>query len=113
MMAEAQLRGATTVSESEAKEAWNAVRTRAGLDNLTGSQYSLDELLDERGRELYWEGWRRSDLIRFNKFTSGEYNWAWKGNVKEGTSVDSKYVLMPIPANEINSNNKLVQNPGY
>lgn len=113
MLAEAQLRGATTVSESEAKEAWNAVRSRAGLDNLTGSQYNLDELLDERGRELYWEGWRRSDLIRFGKYTSDAYNWAWKGNVKEGTSVNSRYVLMPIPANELNSNDKLVQNSGY
>ena len=113
MMAEAQLRGATTVSESEAKEAWNAVRTRAGLDELTAAQYNLDELIDERGRELYWEGWRRSDLIRFGKYTSDAYNWAWKGNVKEGTSVNDRYVLMPIPANELNSNDKLKQNPGY
>lgn len=113
MLAEAQLRGATTVTEAEAKEAWNAVRTRAGLNELTASQYNLDELIDERGRELYWEGWRRSDLIRFGKYTSDAYNWAWKGNIKEGTSVNDKYALMPIPASELNSNKSLKQNPGY
>ena len=113
MLAEAQLRGATSVTETEAREAWNAVRIRAGLDELAPTQYNLDELLDERGRELYWEGWRRSDLIRFGKYTSDAYNWAWKGNAKEVTSVNEKYVLMPIPASELNSNNKLKQNPGY
>ena len=110
MLAEAQLRGASTVSESEGKEAWNAVRERAGLGECT---YSLDELLDERGRELYWESWRRSDLVRFDKLTSGDYLWTWKGGVQEGTSVDSHYNLMPIPTSELNSNSKLSQNAGY
>ena len=111
--AEAVLRGATTATETEAREAWNAVRERAGLDGLTDSEYTLDEMLDERGRELYWECWRRSDLVRFGKFTSGDYLWRWKGNVYMGTGVDSKFNLMPIPSNEINSNGKLTQNPGY
>lgn len=113
MLAEAVLRGATTATEAEAREAWNAVRERSGLDGLTDSEYTLDEMLDERGRELYWECWRRSDLIRFGKFTSGDYLWRWKGNVYMGTGVDSKFNLMPIPSNEINSNGKLTQNPGY
>ena len=77
------------------------------------TNYNLDELLNERGRELYWECWRRSDLVRFGKFTSKDYLWAWKGGVYEGTGVDEKFNLMPIPANEINSNDKLIQNPGY
>lgn len=113
MLAEARLRGATTVTDTEAQEAWNAVRTRAGLSALASSEYTLDEMLDERGRELYWECWRRSDLVRFGKFTSGDYLWRWKGNVYMGTGVDSKFNLMPIPSNEINSNGKLTQNAGY
>lgn len=111
MLAEAQLRGASNVTEAEAREAWNAVRHRAGVGDLKA--YTLDELLDERGRELYWECWRRSDLVRFGKLTSSDYLWAWKGQVYEGTGVDSRFNLMPIPANEIESNKKLIQNPGY
>lgn len=113
MLAEAVLRGATTATEAEAKEAWNAVRERAGLADLADDEYTLDEMLDERGRELYWECWRRSDLIRFGKFTTGDYLWAWKGGTYAGRAVDAKFNLMPIPANEINANGKLTQNPGY
>ena len=111
MLAEAQLRGASTVTEAEGRDAWTKVRKRAGIGEVTN--YNLDELLNERGRELYWECWRRSDLVRFGKFTSKDYLWAWKGGVYEGTGVDEKFNLMPIPANEINSNDKLIQNPGY
>ena len=111
MLAECWLRGATNVSESEAKAAWNAVRQRSGLGNPTN--YTLDELIDERGRELYWECHRRSDLIRFGKFAGSTYNWTWKGGEYEGTSVDAHYALFHIPAAETNSNSKLGQNPGY
>ncbi len=111
MLAECQLRGASNVTESEAKAAWNAVRTRAGLGNV--SNYTLDELLDERGRELYWECHRRSDLIRFGKFAGSTYNWTWKGGEYDGAPVDAHFALFPIPAAETNSNSKLGQNPGY
>jgi hypothetical protein len=93
--------------------AWNAVRARAGLPALAAADYTLDNLIDERGRELYWECWRRSDLIRFDLFTTGDYLWAWKGGVYEGRAVDKKFNLMPIPAAEVNSNSKLSQNEGY
>jgi hypothetical protein len=111
MLAECQLRGASNVTESEAKAAWNAVRTRAGLGNVTS--YTLDELLDERGRELYWECYRRSDLIRFGKYTGNAYLWTWKGEEYNGTSVADYLKLFPIPDAEFNTNSLLGQNPGY
>ena len=88
----------------------NSVRQRSGLEALTS--YSLEGVLDERARELYWECGRRTDLIRFGKFISG-YNWQWKGGVKEGTNADEFRTLMPIPASELNSNGNLEQNKGY
>ena len=73
----------------------------------------LDFILDERGRELFWECCRRTDLVRFNEFTTGTYLWAWKGGVQSGTAVDSKYNLYPIPSTDLSSNPNLIQNKGY
>jgi starch-binding outer membrane protein, SusD/RagB family len=69
--------------------------------------------LDERARELYWEGHRRTDLIRFGKFTGGAYLWPWKGNVEEGISTPTYRDLFPIPASDRVLNVNLGQNPGY
>ena len=93
----------------------NALRTRAygnTSGNITNAQLNLDFILDERARELYWEGTRRTDLIRFNKFTTG-YNWPFKGGVANGTSVSDIRKLFPIPINIIAINPNLTQNPGY
>ncbi len=90
--------------------AFNQVRVRAGMPAV--NSLSLDEILDERGRELYQECWRRNDLIRFGKFTSG-YNWQWKGGVQGGTDVESYRTLFPIPDSDRLANNKLSQNQGY
>lgn len=109
MFAEATLRNGG--SGADAATAVNVVRKRAGLSDV--SSITLDEILDERGREFYWENYRRSDLIRFGKYVGNEYLWEWKGGAAEGTSVDSKFKLFPIPANDVNSNPKLTQNPGY
>jgi len=106
MAAECQARGASI----EGLAAFNQVRARAGLPAV--SALSLDEILDERGRELYQECWRRSDLIRFGKFTSG-YTWQWKGEVKDGRDVDSYRTLFPIPDSDRLANSNLEQNPGY
>lgn len=113
MYAEAKMRaaGVTTSSAADVLAAFNAVHQRAGLDAVTS--LSLDELLNERGRELVWECWRRSDLVRFGKFTTADYLWQWKGGVKEGKSVDSHFNLMPIPATDLNTNRNLKQNTGY
>ncbi len=65
------------------------------------------DVLDERGRELYWECTRRTDLIRFGLFTSGTYVWAFKGGVFDGTGVDDCYNLFPIPQSDIIANPNL------
>jgi hypothetical protein len=107
MAAECQVRGAGV---SGAIAGFNAVRARAGLAPIANP--TLQNILDERARELYQECWRRNDLIRFGQFTSG-YNWQWKGNVKEGTDVDAYRALFPIPDSDRLANTKLQQNPGY
>lgn len=94
----------------------NLLRQRAygnSSGDITSSDLTLPFILDERGRELYWECFRRTDLIRFNEFTSGTYLWPWKGGVQSGTGVDSHYAIFPIPITDLQSNSNLTQNPGY
>ncbi|WP_342331607.1 RagB/SusD family nutrient uptake outer membrane protein [Pedobacter sp. FW305-3-2-15-E-R2A2] len=79
----------------------NQVRTTRGASPW--GSVSLDQLLDERGREFFWEGVRRQDLIRFGKFLT-----PWQ----EKPSDDPKYLLFPIPANQM-ANPNYTQNPGY
>jgi hypothetical protein len=62
---------------------------------------------------LHWEGHRRTDLIRFGKFTGSSYIWPWKGNVPNGAPTPSYRNVFPIPQDAINVNPKLIQNPGY
>ena len=107
MIAECAKRGAN----ADGLAAYNAVRKRAGLSEVTS--YTLENILQERACELYLEGWRRSDLVRFGKFTTAEKLWQWKGGVKNGRGVASHMNLFPIPNNDINANSNLVQNPGY
>lgn len=81
------------------------IRTRAGLPVYSAADLTLDELLDERGRELAWEGWRRQDLIRF-----GKYNDAWWA---KPTASPATKRLFPIPTTVLAANPRLSQNPGY
>jgi hypothetical protein len=114
--AEALLRGGTGGEGSTALSYINILRARAygsSAGNISSTQLTLDFVLDERGRELYWEGFRRTDLIRYNKFVEGTYLWPWKGGVSSGTAVPAFRKLFPIPSSDINSNSNLVQNPGY
>jgi hypothetical protein len=115
--AEAVLRGGTGGDAATALININKLRTRAygGLTtgNITAGQLTTDWILDERARELYYEAQRRTDLIRYGKFTTGTYLWAWKGGVVGGRSVDAKYNIFPIPSTDLASNPTLVQNPGY
>ncbi len=116
MYAEAVLRGGTGGDVTTALNYVNELRERAYGDDsgdITSGQLTLDFILDERARELYWEAHRRTDLIRYDKFTGGNYIWPWKGKVKDGTSTDDKYKLFPIPSSDLNANPNLVQNPGY
>ncbi len=117
MYAEAQMRrdGATNTSLTPNADATslgyiNALRTRANGASVASANLAF--ILDERARELHWEGQRRQDLIRFGKYTTG-YNWAWKGNSLNGTSISDNLKLFPVPDNSLKSNLNLTQNPGY
>jgi starch-binding outer membrane protein, SusD/RagB family len=115
MYAEAVLRGGTG-GEFNSLDLVNALRERAYGDdsgNILQGDLTLDFILDERGRELFWEGHRRTDLIRFGKFTGGEYLWPWKGHVKEGAATPAFRNLFPIPSSDIAANTNLTQNDGY
>ncbi|MFN8254997.1 MAG: RagB/SusD family nutrient uptake outer membrane protein [Bacteroidales bacterium] len=81
--------------------------------NIADADMTLDFILNERGRELYWECQRRTDLIRFGKFTGSDYIWEWKGNTQAGTSTESYRNLFPIPSADLTANPTLVQNEGY
>lgn len=114
--AECAARQATGADVSTAVGYINLLRERANGDksgNISGSDLTLDFILAERSRELYWEGQRRSDLIRFGKFTK-EYAWDYKGGPQEGiANIDSKFNIYPISDKDLTANPNLVQNPGY
>ena len=111
--AEAVKRGGTG-TEGQAVTYLNLLRTRAyGNANGNITSYTLNDVLDERGRELYWEGFRRSDLIRYGRFTGDNYLWPWKGGAKAGKGVETFRVLYPLPSTDIIANPNLVQNAGY
>lgn len=115
MLAESLLRGGTGVTRGEALGYLNALRERAFGDanhNITEAQMTLDYIIDERARELYWECTRRTDLIRFGLYTSGDYLWQWKGGVQDGRKVDDKFNLFPIPATETAANPN-IKNDNY
>ncbi|NHM06754.1 RagB/SusD family nutrient uptake outer membrane protein [Flavobacterium sp. CYK-4] len=100
-------------SVSEAVGYVNDIRTRSNATTITAGDLTPDFVLEERARELNFEGHRRTDLIRYGKFTGGSYLWPWKGGVKDGTSIPAHYNLFPIPLKAIQANPNLTQNPGY
>jgi hypothetical protein len=112
--AEAVLRGGTGGDMATAISYINKLRERA-YGNTSGdvTSITLPFILDERARELYIEGFRRTDLIRFGEFTTSTYIWPWKGGTPGGKSVGDYYNLYPIPSSDIVNNTNLVQNPGY
>lgn len=115
MYAEAVLRGGSGGDAATAVGYINQLRERAyngPAGNITADALTLDFILDERGRELFWEAHRRQDLIRFNLFTENGV-WPWKGGVKEGRTTESWRNILPIPASEILANKNLRQNPNY
>ncbi|MEZ4839678.1 RagB/SusD family nutrient uptake outer membrane protein [Flavobacterium sp.] len=124
MYVEAQMRKDGATNGSNVKNAttqsigyFNDLRMRANNGsssaNVSAGDVDLNFVLDERARELHWEGHRRQDLIRFGKYTGGSYNWAWKGNIQNGTSISDNLRIFPIPANAIVANPNLTQNQGY
>ncbi len=115
MYAELVLRGGGG-SRSQALSYVNALRERAyggASGDITDPELTLDFVLAERGRELLWEAHRRTDLVRFGRFTGGTYLWAWKGGTEAGAPTDSWRDLYPLPASELIANPNLEQNVGY
>ncbi|HET7234688.1 MAG TPA: RagB/SusD family nutrient uptake outer membrane protein [Longimicrobium sp.] len=114
MYAELVLRGGGG-TRAQALAYVNALRQRSygnATGNITDAQLTLDFILDERARELLWEGHRRTDLIRYNRFTTNGV-WAFKGGPKAGKTTESFRNLYPLPATELVTNPNLKQNPGY
>ena len=107
------VRNAAGTSDAQALDYVNQVRARSNAEPITMSELTEDFIIDERARELNLEGHRRSDLIRFSRFTGGNYIWPWKGGVEEGTSISENYRLIPIPETALQANPNLTQNTGY
>lgn len=116
MHAEAVLRGGNN-NTLDPLDLVNEIRVRAyqssGSDAIIdNSEFTLEFILEERGRELYWEAQRRTDLVRFNQFTENGI-WPWKGGVPEGKVTEKFRDLYPIPSTDLIANPNLEQNDGY
>jgi hypothetical protein len=109
MKAEAILRGGTATSAgtygATPLALVNSIRTNSSRGASALASLTLDVLLDERGRELYLELWRRQDLIRFGKFLQ-------PSDARPQNSTEN-YLIFPIPSQQLAVNPNLVQNPGY
>lgn len=112
--AEADLREDNVLSD-EGLGYINQLRSRAGATAVTKDNCTLDYILDERSRELYYEGFRRTDLVRYGYFTSGDpaHLWEWKGGVQNGQGFEEYRNIFAIPAKDVMANPNLTQNPGY
>lgn len=109
--AEAEARMHSNVADGKAADAINELRRRANAK--TQASYTLNEILDEWSREFYFEGRRRTDLIRHGKFGGNTgYTWTWKGGTHEGRNFDAQRNVFPIPSTVVQGN-KFSQNPGY
>ena len=109
---DARLNGGTTSNVGTAYI--NALRQRA--HTTVANSYTTDQILDERARELYFEGFRRIDLVRYGYFggaNSGKYLWEWKAGAQNGAAFSADLNLFAIPAEDVNANPNLKQNPGY
>lgn len=111
--ADARLNGGKT--SQEGTRILNKLRERANASTRAeSSSYSLNEICDEWAREFYFEGMRRTTLIRFGLFGGNTgYNWDWKGGEQAGKDFEAYKNLYPIPLTQLQSNSNLKQNPGY
>ena len=111
--ADARLNGGKT--SIDGTKAINDIRNRAHASTRSESaSYSLSEICDEWSREFYFEGRRRTDLIRFGRYGgNNNYNWQWKGGDKAGRNFDSHLNIFAIPTEELTANSNLKQNPEY
>lgn len=111
--ADARLNGGKT--SQEGTRILNKLRERANASTRAeSSSYSLNEICDEWAREFYFEGMRRTTLIRFGLFGGNTgYNWDWKGGEQAGKDFEAYKNLYPIPLTQLQSNSNLKQNSGY
>ena len=107
--AECIMRGAQATNGDTPASLINEVRDCSSAPHVTGVP-TMDELLDERGREFILEPWRRNDLIRFGKF---ENCGKWQVAASPKTMADKTKRLMPVPTDILNTNTNWSQNPGY
>jgi len=95
----------------------NTVRARAFKNDpagvVTEEKLTTDFILAERGREFYYEAQRRTDLVRFGKFTDGNYFWQWKGGAFKGINTGKHLNVFPIPNDELSANSNIKPTPGY
>lgn len=103
-------------SQAEALQYVNWIRERAYADAPGSTDHhwtslSMQDLRDERCRELYQENVRRTDLIRWNQWCTG-YTWEWKGGIQSGTNISEIYKLYPIPSRVMSASN-FQQTTGY
>ncbi|MBR5850179.1 MAG: RagB/SusD family nutrient uptake outer membrane protein [Alistipes sp.] len=113
--AEARINGGTLSSTDAGYQRIKAIRQRAnGTDDVMPMTLDLDYILKERARELYWEGHRRTDLIRYGYFLSATYPWPNKGGIANGVAtLDSHRTVYPIISSDMITNGALDQNEGY
>lgn len=111
--ADARLNGGKT--SQEGTRILNKLRARANASTRAeSSNYSLNEICDEWAREFYFEGMRRTTLVRFGLFGGNTgYNWDWKGGESAGKDFEAFKNIYPIPLTQLQSNTNLKQNPGY
>ncbi len=102
-----------TTSDTKAIRYLADLQHRAGLTQQTPASITLDDVFNEITKELFWEGHRRTTLIRYNKYISGAYLWPFKGGVKSGQAIDEHLKLFPLPSDDLQSNTNLRQNDGY
>ncbi len=111
--AEARLNGGNATGAAAA--AINALRTRAN-NSRQPNAYNLQEILNEWGREFYYEGRRRTDLIRFGQYggDNASYTWQWKGGTHDGRTFAAYRNVFALPNGEIVAGNgRIKQNEGY
>ncbi len=103
LLMKAEILWRLNATDTDALELVNLFRVRANVDPF--DSLTEERVLNERGRELFLEGWRRSDLIRFDKYNDA--------TVLRPYVSERHKRLYPIPLDQINANPNLTQNPGY
>ncbi len=109
--AKARIDGGTT-SDTKAVGYVKALQQRAGV-STTITSVNLDTIFEEITKELYWEGLRRTTLVRYNRYSTDSFLWPLKGGVSQGQAFESFKNVFPIPSDDLLVNENLDQNTGY